>query len=143
MPPRPPSYIDVLPAAPTTASAAASASGMRSGGTGLRARRVAPPIPHVATAVPPPPTIPDEQEQEQEQGEEQREGMLGQEQGQGHDLNPHELTVQYCLAKALYTYAGEGDDEIQFNAGDVIEITKQHASGWWQGVYTTQENVVS
>uniref|UniRef100_A0A8C8STR0 Myosin IE n=1 Tax=Pelusios castaneus TaxID=367368 RepID=A0A8C8STR0_9SAUR len=35
--------------------------------------------------------------------------------------------------RALYAYDAQDTDELSFNAEDVIEITKEDPSGWWQG----------
>jgi len=36
-------------------------------------------------------------------------------------------------AQATFTYEAEEEDELGFHEGDVIEITKEDASGWWEG----------
>jgi len=36
-------------------------------------------------------------------------------------------------AQATFTYEAEEEDELGFQEGDVIEITKEDASGWWEG----------
>jgi hypothetical protein len=35
--------------------------------------------------------------------------------------------------KALYDYAAQEDGELTFNAGDIIQVTSEDDSGWWQG----------
>lgn len=36
-------------------------------------------------------------------------------------------------AKATYDYAAAEDNELSFDVGDVIEVSKQDPSGWWEG----------
>ena len=35
--------------------------------------------------------------------------------------------------KALYTYAGQHDDELAFNAGDIIALISKDEEAWWRG----------
>jgi hypothetical protein len=37
------------------------------------------------------------------------------------------------LVKALYDFSGEGDDELSFQANDIISVTDVSDSGWWSG----------
>ena len=35
--------------------------------------------------------------------------------------------------RALYTYAGQHDDELAFNAGDIISLISKDEEAWWKG----------
>ena len=35
--------------------------------------------------------------------------------------------------RALFTYAGQHDDELAFNAGDVITLLSKDEEAWWKG----------
>jgi len=35
--------------------------------------------------------------------------------------------------KALYSYAGQHDDELAFNAGDIISLISKDEEAWWKG----------
>jgi hypothetical protein len=37
------------------------------------------------------------------------------------------------MAKALFEYSAQTDEELSFVEGDVIEIVARDASGWWTG----------
>lgn len=43
------------------------------------------------------------------------------------------LRVPLHTARAIYDFLGEGQDELQFIAGDIIEVARRDESGWWQG----------
>ena len=40
---------------------------------------------------------------------------------------------QELKAKALYEYHAADQTELSFAVGDIIKVTKQDASGWWEG----------
>jgi len=40
---------------------------------------------------------------------------------------------QQPKAKAMYTYAGQTQDELSFNEGDILTIHKKDPGGWWEG----------
>ena len=42
-------------------------------------------------------------------------------------------TFKVPTATALFEYSAETDEELSFAEGDVIEIVKRDASGWWTG----------
>merc|ERR1712146_217359 len=44
--------------------------------------------------------------------------------------NPSASSVK---AKALYEYHAADQTELSFAVGDIIKVTKQDASGWWEG----------
>lgn len=35
--------------------------------------------------------------------------------------------------RALYSYAGQHDDELPFNAGDIISLISKEEEAWWKG----------
>ena len=35
--------------------------------------------------------------------------------------------------RALYTYAGQHDDELSFEAGDIITLLSKDEEAWWKG----------
>jgi hypothetical protein len=35
--------------------------------------------------------------------------------------------------KALFSYAGQNEDELAFNAGDVISLISKDEEAWWKG----------
>ena len=35
--------------------------------------------------------------------------------------------------RALYSYAGQHDDELAFNAGDMITLLSKEEEAWWKG----------
>ena len=35
--------------------------------------------------------------------------------------------------RALYSYAGQHDDELAFNAGDIISLISKDEEAWWKG----------
>ena len=35
--------------------------------------------------------------------------------------------------RALYSYAGQHDDELAFNAGDIISLLSKDEEAWWKG----------
>jgi len=39
--------------------------------------------------------------------------------------------VTLCRARALYDYKATNDTELNFNAGDILNITDRDESGWW------------
>jgi len=43
--------------------------------------------------------------------------------------------------KALYAYEASEVDELSFNEGDVIELVKEDASGWWTGKFKGKEGL--
>lgn len=46
---------------------------------------------------------------------------------------PAAKTGPKILATATYDYAAAEDNELSFDVGDVIEVTKKDPSGWWEG----------
>ena len=44
-------------------------------------------------------------------------------------------------ARALYDYAAADGTELGFNAGDIITVTKQDNSGWWEGQLNGKEGM--
>lgn len=73
----------------------------------------------------------------QGQGEGQGEGegkRGGETHGRGEGDEAREiLRVPLHTARAIYDFLGEGQDELQFIAGDIIEVARRDESGWWQG----------
>ena len=35
--------------------------------------------------------------------------------------------------KALYSYAGQHEDELAFNVGDIITLISKEEEAWWKG----------
>ena len=44
-----------------------------------------------------------------------------------------EETTKKPQYRALYTYAGQHDDELAFNAGDIISLISKDEEAWWKG----------
>uniref|UniRef100_H2XJI6 SH3 domain-containing protein n=2 Tax=Ciona intestinalis TaxID=7719 RepID=H2XJI6_CIOIN len=41
----------------------------------------------------------------------------------------------------IYSYDAQDTDEISFTEGDIIEILKEDASGWWSGRIGNREGL--
>ena len=48
---------------------------------------------------------------------------------------------QKPLFRALYSYAGQHDDELAFNAGDVITLISKDEEAWWKGEIDGRQGV--
>ena len=52
-----------------------------------------------------------------------------------------ESAPQKPLFRALYSYAGQHDDELAFNAGDVITLISKDEEAWWKGEIDGRQGV--
>ena len=43
--------------------------------------------------------------------------------------------------KALYSYAGQHDDELAFNVGDIITLISKEEEAWWKGELDGRQGV--
>eukprot|EP00002_Diphylleia_rotans_P035699 TRINITY_DN7814_c0_g1_i1.p1 TRINITY_DN7814_c0_g1~~TRINITY_DN7814_c0_g1_i1.p1 ORF type:complete len:553 (+),score=113.40 TRINITY_DN7814_c0_g1_i1:57-1715(+) len=46
---------------------------------------------------------------------------------------PQIAKFQPYIGQAIYSFEAENEDEISFNAGDIIEVHAEHDGGWWIG----------
>lgn len=52
---------------------------------------------------------------------------------QGAKKAPAKPRAAAVVAKALYSYAAQREDELSFHEGDVITVIAKNADGWWEG----------
>jgi Rho guanine nucleotide exchange factor 7 len=55
-----------------------------------------------------------------------RESTPGEEEGNGTGLG--------CFYRAIYSFPGTNEDELQFEKGDLITVTRMVDGGWWEGM---------
>ncbi|CAM1154211.1 MYO1F (predicted) [Pycnogonum litorale] len=61
--------------------------------------------------------------------------------GGGKPKPPTKPKVLNPRGKALYEYDAQDTDELSLNVGDVVEILKEDASGWWLGKLRGKEGL--
>ena len=44
-----------------------------------------------------------------------------------------ENSGQQLLVKARFNFQQTNEDELTFNKGDIINVTRQEEGGWWEG----------
>lgn len=42
---------------------------------------------------------------------------------------------QRVLVKAKFTFQQTNEDELSFNKGDMISVSRQEDGGWWEGTF--------
>lgn len=45
-----------------------------------------------------------------------------------------ENSGQQLLVKARFNFQQTNEDELTFNKGDIISVTRQEDGGWWEGM---------
>ncbi|KAJ3592058.1 hypothetical protein NHX12_007188 [Muraenolepis orangiensis] len=55
-------------------------------------------------------------------------------QNQFRSLDMSENSGQQLLVKARFTFEQTNEDELSFNKGDIIGVTRQEDGGWWEGM---------
>ncbi|XP_061735306.1 rho guanine nucleotide exchange factor 7-like isoform X3 [Nerophis ophidion] len=54
-------------------------------------------------------------------------------QNQFRSLDMSENSAQHLLVKARFNFQQTNEDELTFNKGDIIGVTRQEDGGWWEG----------
>ncbi|XP_037542124.1 rho guanine nucleotide exchange factor 7a [Nematolebias whitei] len=55
-------------------------------------------------------------------------------QNQFRSLDMSENSGQQLLVKARFNFQQTNEDELTFNKGDIINVTRQEEGGWWEGM---------
>ncbi|XP_024919835.1 rho guanine nucleotide exchange factor 7a isoform X2 [Cynoglossus semilaevis] len=57
-------------------------------------------------------------------------------QNQFRSLDMSENSGQQLLVKARFNFQQTNEDELTFNKGDIISVTRQEDGGWWEGMFS-------
>uniref|UniRef100_A0A8C8DVY9 Rho guanine nucleotide exchange factor (GEF) 7a n=1 Tax=Oryzias sinensis TaxID=183150 RepID=A0A8C8DVY9_9TELE len=57
-------------------------------------------------------------------------------QSQFRSLDMSENSGQQLLVKARFNFQQTNEDELTFNKGDIINVTRQEEGGWWEGTFS-------